>query len=145
MPGTNRVGPDTLEGITFDQGYMLEGRGMKDDVGTKGGETGLNAYRLTHVGDARDALERRPVLRYFRVDRIEVELGRIDKANRGGPDSADLPRDFRSDRAASPGDEHAPAGDQRLHRRRVEQDLLVTEKVLHRDRFEFRFVMHARL
>ena len=133
----DRVGPDGLDRIALDQRDVLQRRGMEHDLGPEGREAALDQEAMPHVDDARHPFDRRPLLRHFGVDRVEIEFGGVDEADRGRTDGADLPHDFRADRSAGAGHQHAAAGDEAMHGTGIEHDLRPPEQVLDRDRLQF--------
>ncbi len=122
-----------LAHLFLQQGHMLEGSGVEDDLRAGQREHALATNQITAIADPRIEQQIRKLAPDLLFDPVKIVFGQFENRQRRSTEPGYLTTQFRSDRTATAGDQHALAGNTGADRCPVELHLLAAEQILDRD------------
>ncbi len=111
-----RVGLHTLARVPLQQRQVFVRRRVEHHLGPQVAEDLVHAVPVADVGDQQVAVRvvgQQRLAPDLQLEPVQVGLVVVQQVQRIGPEIADLAAQFTADGPARPGDQHAPAGDQR--------------------------------
>ena len=139
--GAEHVGLQALQRVGLDDRHMFQRRGVEHEFGLERVAEFFEPGAVAHIGDHGAARHVRRQLGDFQIDLPERVFAVVQQHQLRRREPRELPRQFRADAAARPGDQHAPAGDQPRHAGTVQLHLLAVQQILDGDRLQFDFLV----
>ena len=141
----NDIGENALTGIGLHHRHVLERGGVKDQGRSLHGHNLVQPFAVAHVAYDGTAGQVGMVRGDLKINAVELEFTVIEQGDPGGPQSADLARQFAADGPTGTGNQYRLVLDQGLHGGAVENRLRASQKVLDGHRLDFQMFVHPAL
>jgi len=110
----SHVGLHALDGVALEQGQVLVGRRVEDDVWPKLADDRADSLPVADVGEHREVVVEQPVSAEPQLHRVHRRLVVVQDVERLRTHLSHLPRQLATDRTAATGHQYSAALDQTM-------------------------------
>ena len=132
-----RVIAERLAQLVLQQRHVFVGGGVEHALRFRERKRVGAGGTIAAIADQAAQQQLRILRVQFLFDAVEVVLGQVQDRELGGAEACDLAAQFRTDRTAAAGDQHALAGEAAANRVPLQLHRIAAEQVLDRDFLQF--------